>query len=133
MKLATLTASVIAVLVCGSVMGCSSGRTMPPDVGPRPIDTGVTIRIDAPFTPIDTGGVTTPDSPSSIPDSPRRDTGGGGRVCIMGCTSDAQCASSCPANPLGANCCDMASGVCYGAMTAVCPVAMPDDGGGTMY
>jgi cysteine-rich repeat protein len=48
------------------------------------------------------------------------------------CTSDADCASRCPANPMGANCCDRAVGRCYASTMASCPV-FSSDGGMTMY
>ena len=132
MKLATLTASVLAVLACGSVLGCSSGRTTPPDTGARVTDTGG-LR-DTPFSPIDAPIPMTPDSPFIGTDSPppRTDTGRPGTMCVATCTSDSQCQTSCPANPLGANCCDTIAGVCYAAMVAVCPASMPgDDAGGS--
>lgn len=112
-------------------MGCSSGRTPRPDTGViTPIDTGVRadtpipVFTDAPIVPVDTGR----DAPIPVtPDAPTT------RMCVPSCTMDSQCASSCPANPRGANCCDTLAGVCYAAMVAVCPVTTPEDGGTSMY
>lgn len=52
-----------------------------------------------------------------------------GTMCVASCTTDSQCATSCPANPRGANCCDTLAGVCYAAMVAVCPVTTTEDAG----
>lgn len=110
-------------------MGCSSGRATRPDsgvvipvmdTGPR-ADTPVVIGVDAPPPP-------PVDAPPIPPDVPR-DTGGPARMCVASCTTDSQCATSCPANPRGANCCDTLAGTCYAAMVAVCPVTTPEDGG----
>lgn len=132
MKLATLTASAVAVLLCGLVMGCSSGRPVRPDTGgvsgtdtgPR-VDSGIVVMIDAPpVTPIDAGR----DAPPIAPIDAGRDARSGS-MCVASCTTDSQCATSCPANPRGANCCDTLAGVCYAAMVAVCPVTTTEDGG----
>jgi hypothetical protein len=44
------------------------------------------------------------------------------------CTTDAECASTCPAvQGGGTNCCDTGSGVCYATTQASCPT--PTDAG----
>lgn len=54
-----------------------------------------------------------------------------GPMCVPTCTTDLECQNSCPANPAGANCCDMMMGVCFAAVTPTCPSAQ--DGGMMPY
>jgi hypothetical protein len=58
-----------------------------------------------------------------------RDAFSGGSMCVARCTTDAQCASSCPpAAGGGTNCCDRGTGSCFPYRFAMCPAAAPDAG-----
>lgn len=109
----------------------------PRDGGPRDAgrDTPIALtdvpRPDSPFVMPDT-----PVAPPDVPAVPRDVPGGGrdaGRACFtFTCTADADCMAMCPANPMGANCCDTAVGRCYASTMPACP-AMRPDGGMSMY
>jgi hypothetical protein len=58
------------------------------------------------------------------------DTGSGGGKCVSHCATDHDCQSSCPPAPNnGINCCDTASGVCFGSTAQTCAPAGGGDGG----
>jgi cysteine-rich repeat protein len=86
----------------------------------------------------DDGNTTSGDGCSSVCMIERADAGvapdagtdgGSPRLCAsITCTSDADCAAMCPANPMGANCCDRAVGRCYASTLAACPAPVGDAG-----
>lgn len=88
-------------------------------------DTGV--RPDAAVVPHDSGT-----DAFTAPRDSGRDTGGG-RMCATSCSSDSQCASTCPLVPSSAACCDLGTNTCYTAPTSVCPAAGSDGGTTMMY
>jgi hypothetical protein len=53
------------------------------------------------------------------------DDGASTGSCAVVCRSHADCQNSCPAVAGGVNCCDVASGVCFGAQVGTCPL-QPD-------
>lgn len=53
------------------------------------------------------------------------------KVCVSACTSDDECANSCPTVSTGSNCCDLDTNTCYRSAEAVCPVPVVNDGGTT--
>jgi hypothetical protein len=131
MRLAKHAFASFAFLALTAVMGCTA-RGGPADAGRDapsfpPIDAP---RLDTPTSP--------PDTPVALPDVPARtDTpaarDAGGRLCAsITCTTNENCASMCPPNPMGANCCDTAVGRCYASTMPMCP-APPGDGGMTRY
>src|SRR5690242_8699961 len=50
------------------------------------------------------------------------------KKCVSSCTSDQDCANSCPAVANGVNCCDTATGVCFSSQTQQCPAPPVDSG-----
>ena len=93
---------VAASFTVGLLTACASET---PPVGNDPLD--ATTGTDAvSTTPQDSGGTTTPkDSGTKL-------------VCKSGCTTDAECQSTCPPAAGGnVNCCDKGSGVCFAAPT----------------
>ena len=52
----------------------------------------------------------------------------GGQQCVSQCTSDDDCANSCPQVPNGVNCCDTSTGICYAYSSSSCPVSVQDAG-----
>ena len=47
--------------------------------------------------------------------------------CVPSCTTDADCANSCPAIAGGTQCCDTTTSTCFGSKTSSCP--KPEDAG----
>jgi hypothetical protein len=126
---ATIFASLLMVLA--TIAGCGSGRrTNPTDGGTPRMDTGI-LFVDSGPMGRDTGPV--PHDAGTDAFTPPRDSGHdtGGRMCATSCSTDSQCASTCPAMPSRASCCDMETNTCFTATTSVCPMG-GDDAGTTM-
>ena len=65
--------------------------------------------------------------------SPKTDSGnkqdsGPTQQCVSQCTTDDDCANSCPQVPNGVNCCDTSTGICYAYSSQQCPVPVQDAG-----
>lgn len=116
-----LCAAALAMLSSGLVAGCPGGRMVRTDAGGSTDARGSAV--DAPIAATDVG-------PPPAIDAGR--DARGGLVCVASCTRDSECATSCPANPRGANCCDTLARTCYAAMVATCPATAPPEDGGMM-
>jgi hypothetical protein len=75
------------------------------------------------------GGLCTSDGVG--PDGGLDPDGGTPRRCVPTCTTDADCQSSCPANPTPSLpvCCDRGTGTCFNSSVAMCPPPATIDGG----
>lgn len=106
-----------------TVLGCAASDTSGVDPGEG---TDSAVKTDAPST-TDTGGAGDTARPDTSPSGSDAGSDGGG-TCVSSCTSDDQCASSCPAAGSGSNCCDTATGVCYVSADSTCPAGATDTG-----
>ena len=66
-------------------------------------------------------------------DAPKTDSGNKQdsapqQQCVSQCTTDDDCANSCPQVPNGVNCCDTSTGICYAYSDTVCPAPVQDAG-----
>jgi hypothetical protein len=64
---------------------------------------------------------------ASKPDTGKPDTGPT-QQCVSQCTTDDDCANSCPQVPNGVNCCDTSTGICYAYSASSCPAPVADAG-----
>lgn len=99
-----VSASAFLVAACASSGGTGTGT--------GPVDSGVPATNQKPSTVVD-----------AAPPPPVKE-------CVGSCTTDDDCANSCPSVSTGANCCDTNTGECYRESASVCPVHEPDNGGG---
>jgi len=64
-------------------------------------------------------------------------SGADAAMCVMHCSIDYDCQHSCPATAGRVQCCDRASGRCFGTSGSVCPMSGTDGGStaadGSMY
>lgn len=68
------------------------------------------------------------EQPAGVDDSNATPTKDAGGQCVTSCTSDSECASSCPVLEGATQCCDLASKSCFRSKTAACPKITPDAG-----
>lgn len=61
-------------------------------------------------------------------DAPAAKDTGSQQQCVQQCTSDQDCANSCPLVPNGVNCCDTSTGICYAYSGTACPAPVVDAG-----
>jgi hypothetical protein len=113
--------------IAALLVACATSASEPENDG-TPVGTGT--KPDA-AAPAKDASVKPPTPP--VPDSGTTATPDVGTKCVTTCTTDTECQNSCPVNPNGgANCCDTATGTCYGSADQACIAANNNDAGG-MY
>ena len=129
MQLTSLTLPLAALVLSVSAFGCAASDTSGIDPG-EGVDSGA--KGDTGFG-ADTGGSVDTGSGGSDTGSGGTDTTppDSGATCISSCTTDDECATTCPAAGSGSNCCDTATGVCYVSADSTCPATGPTDTGPT--
>lgn len=82
---------------------------------------------DPPSAPAEEQDEAKPTGSKSIDQSGGKEEESKPKVCTSSCTSDSQCASSCPTSS-GPACCDLGTNTCFNSKEAVCPKSEEDAG-----